>query len=173
MGEKKRAGGGKERKDKIKFQYVQHFLQYSDFIVKCLILSSVLLSTFKIHTYTDFMHSIYLWYLLHFILGTCLLSICFLYIPRNLSSNRERRHLRRTGLDLRGGGEDLFLWGQLVSIQIKDHLLLAEVQQEANGIAWKKRFKLSLVAGSVCKHFLTCVDFNAIFFLWVYNEERT
>lgn len=31
---KRGRGGGKERKDKIKFQYVQHFLQYSDFIVQ-------------------------------------------------------------------------------------------------------------------------------------------
>lgn len=37
---------------------------------------------------------------------------------------------------LRGWREDLFLWRQLMSIQIEDHLLLAEVQQEADGISW-------------------------------------
>lgn len=38
-------------------------------------------------------------------------------------------------MDSRGGGEDLFLWWKLMSIQIEDHLLLAEVQQEADGIS--------------------------------------
>ena len=38
-------------------------------------------------------------------------------------------------VDLRGRGEDLFLWRQLMSIQIEDHLLLAEVQQEADSIS--------------------------------------
>lgn len=37
---------------------------------------------------------------------------------------------------LRGWREDLFLWRQLMSIQIENHLLLAEVQQEADGISW-------------------------------------
>ena len=39
---------------------------------------------------------------------------------------------------IRGWGEDLFFWGQLVTIQGKDHLLLAEVQQEPNSITWNQ-----------------------------------
>lgn len=35
--------------------------------------------------------------------------------------------------------KDLFFWWQLLSIQVEDHLLLAEVQQEANGISLTDR----------------------------------
>ena len=64
-------------------------------------------------------------------------------------TSRERKEVNRTQtrgkeikelmvclcVDLRGGGEDLFLWWQLMSVQIENHLLLAEVQQEADSIS--------------------------------------
>lgn len=37
-------------------------------------------------------------------------------------------------LRLRGRGEDLLFWWQLMSVQIEDHLLLAEVQEETNSV---------------------------------------
>lgn len=37
-------------------------------------------------------------------------------------------------LDSRGRGEDLLFWRQLMSVQVEDHLLLAEVQQETDGV---------------------------------------
>lgn len=39
------------------------------------------------------------------------------------------------GSFLRGWGEDLFLWRQLVPIQVENHLLLAEVQQKTDGVS--------------------------------------
>lgn len=43
---------------------------------------------------------------------------------------------RNARLHLRGRGEDLFFWWQLMSVQIEDHLLLAEIQEEADSIPW-------------------------------------
>lgn len=47
------------------------------------------------------------------------------------SKTREQENARRR---LRGRGEDLFFWWQLMSVQIEEHLLLAEVQEEANSV---------------------------------------
>lgn len=40
--------------------------------------------------------------------------------------------------NLRGWVEDLFLWWKLMSIQIKDHLLFVEIQQESDGISYMR-----------------------------------
>lgn len=53
--------------------------------------------------------------------------------------HREYTNISTTGtrnarLHLRGRGEDLFFWWQLMSVQIEDHLLLAEIQEEADSI---------------------------------------
>lgn len=57
---------------------------------------------------------------------------------------------------LRGWGEDLFLWWQLMSIQIEDHLLLAKVQQEPNGVPCTGQKRNSRVQS--CPVFITIIN---------------